>query len=170
MSGDTYPVRDLLRAEGARWDGDAKAWKIGPKKLAGAQRIVDTQSQKEREAEDARQAACAERERAEAEAKRAKEVAAELAKARVLEMMLGATEWRWFESKEVSGVGGFSARVTVRIGDGPWVDVTKHCTYESHQISRRVATHRTRVPVLRGCVVHVHYYVNRAYTEEIRAE
>ena len=30
--GHTYPIRDALRAAGAKWDSDARAWWIGTTK------------------------------------------------------------------------------------------------------------------------------------------
>lgn len=40
VAGNTYPVRDQLRALGASWDGAAKAWMIDEGRLAQAQAVV----------------------------------------------------------------------------------------------------------------------------------
>jgi hypothetical protein len=38
--GNTYPVKDQLKALGAKWDADGKCWTITDKKAAEAQKIV----------------------------------------------------------------------------------------------------------------------------------
>lgn len=40
VTGNTYPVKDQLKALGARWNADAKAWMVTADKAAEAQRIV----------------------------------------------------------------------------------------------------------------------------------
>ena len=40
ISGNTYPVKDALKAIGAKWDSDRKAWTITDKKLDEAKAIV----------------------------------------------------------------------------------------------------------------------------------
>ena len=40
ISGNTYPVKEQLKALGAKWDPDQKCWTITDKKLAEAQTIV----------------------------------------------------------------------------------------------------------------------------------
>lgn len=40
ITGNTFPVKDLLRAMGGRWDGVAKAWMVPNDKVAEAQAIV----------------------------------------------------------------------------------------------------------------------------------
>jgi hypothetical protein len=39
--GDTYPVKDQLKAIGARWNADRKCWMIPVEKSAEASRIVN---------------------------------------------------------------------------------------------------------------------------------
>lgn len=40
ISGNTYPVKDQLKALGARWNPDAKAWMIPADRAEEARRIV----------------------------------------------------------------------------------------------------------------------------------
>ena len=40
ITGNTYPVKDALRAMGAKWDADAKAWMIADAKADEARRLV----------------------------------------------------------------------------------------------------------------------------------
>lgn len=40
ISGNTYPVKDQLKALGARWNPDQKAWMIADEKAAEARKIV----------------------------------------------------------------------------------------------------------------------------------
>ena len=40
ITGNTYPVRDRLKALGANWNPDAKAWMVDAAKAGEAQRIV----------------------------------------------------------------------------------------------------------------------------------
>ena len=40
ISGNTYPVKEQLKALGARWNGDAKAWMVAPDKAEQARQIV----------------------------------------------------------------------------------------------------------------------------------
>jgi hypothetical protein len=40
ITGNTYPVKEQLKALGARWNGDQKAWMVTPEKADEAQRIV----------------------------------------------------------------------------------------------------------------------------------
>lgn len=40
ITGNTYPVKDALKALGAKWDSGRKCWTISDKKLAEAQKIV----------------------------------------------------------------------------------------------------------------------------------
>ncbi len=40
ISGNTYPVRDQLRALGGRWDPDAKAWRVPANKAGEAKAIL----------------------------------------------------------------------------------------------------------------------------------
>jgi len=40
VTGNTYPVKDELKALGARWNGDLKAWMVPSDKAEEAQRIV----------------------------------------------------------------------------------------------------------------------------------
>lgn len=40
ITGNTYPVKEQLKALGARWNGDAKAWMVTADKAEEAQRIV----------------------------------------------------------------------------------------------------------------------------------
>lgn len=41
ITGNTYPVKEQLKALGARWNGDIKAWMVAPDKAAAAQALVD---------------------------------------------------------------------------------------------------------------------------------
>lgn len=40
ITGNTYPVKDSLKAIGARWNPEAKCWMIAPEKAEEARRIV----------------------------------------------------------------------------------------------------------------------------------
>lgn len=40
ITGNTYPVKEQLKALGARWNGDLKAWMISGEKATEAQKIV----------------------------------------------------------------------------------------------------------------------------------
>jgi hypothetical protein len=40
ITGNTYPVKDALKAMGARWNADAKAWMVSADKADAAQKIV----------------------------------------------------------------------------------------------------------------------------------
>lgn len=40
VTGNTYPVKEQLKALGARWNADAKAWMVTADKAEEAQRIV----------------------------------------------------------------------------------------------------------------------------------
>lgn len=40
ITGNTYPVKDALKAIGAKWDANLKAWKISHDKVAEANSIV----------------------------------------------------------------------------------------------------------------------------------
>ena len=40
ITGNTYPVKDALRALGAKWDGEAKCWRIAAEKADEARAIV----------------------------------------------------------------------------------------------------------------------------------
>lgn len=40
ISGNTYPVKEQLKALGARWNGDLKAWMVTPDKAEQAKAIV----------------------------------------------------------------------------------------------------------------------------------
>lgn len=40
IRGNTYPVKEQLKALGARWNGDAKAWMVTPDKADQALAIV----------------------------------------------------------------------------------------------------------------------------------
>ena len=40
ITGNTYPVKEKLKALGARWNGDKKAWMVTADKAEEAQRIV----------------------------------------------------------------------------------------------------------------------------------
>ena len=44
ITGNTYPVRDKLKALGARWDGDAKGWAISADQEAQARALVEGQA------------------------------------------------------------------------------------------------------------------------------
>ncbi len=44
IPGNTYPVRAELKALGATWDSNERAWKIATDKLAQARAIVDNQA------------------------------------------------------------------------------------------------------------------------------
>jgi hypothetical protein len=43
LSGNTYPVKEALKALGAQWDKEQRAWLIAASKAAHAQAIVDNQ-------------------------------------------------------------------------------------------------------------------------------
>lgn len=40
LHGDTYAVREAIKAAGAHWDADARAWWIGAKKRAEIERVI----------------------------------------------------------------------------------------------------------------------------------
>ena len=40
VSGNTYPVKDQLKALGARWNPDSKAWMVAADKADAARKIV----------------------------------------------------------------------------------------------------------------------------------
>ncbi len=40
VSGNTYPVKDQLRALGGRWDGDARVWRVPESRAAEARALV----------------------------------------------------------------------------------------------------------------------------------
>jgi hypothetical protein len=40
ITGNTYPVKEQLKALGARWNGDRKAWMVTPDKVEAAKAIV----------------------------------------------------------------------------------------------------------------------------------
>lgn len=40
ITGNTYPVKDQLKAIGARWDADSKCWMIAADKADAARKIV----------------------------------------------------------------------------------------------------------------------------------
>lgn len=40
ITGNTYPVKDQLKALGARWNADARAWMVSPAKADEARAIV----------------------------------------------------------------------------------------------------------------------------------
>lgn len=40
ITGNTYPVKEKLKAIGARWNGDLKAWMVSEDKAAEAKAIV----------------------------------------------------------------------------------------------------------------------------------
>lgn len=40
ITGNTYPVKEQLKALGARWNGDRKAWMVAPEQAGAAQAIV----------------------------------------------------------------------------------------------------------------------------------
>ena len=40
VTGNTYPVKEQLKALGARWNGDLKAWMVQPDKAEQAKVIV----------------------------------------------------------------------------------------------------------------------------------
>lgn len=40
ITGNTYPVKEQLKALGARWNADAKAWMVAADKADEARRIV----------------------------------------------------------------------------------------------------------------------------------
>lgn len=41
ITGNTYPVKDALKALGARWNADQKAWMVSADKADAARKIVD---------------------------------------------------------------------------------------------------------------------------------
>ncbi len=43
IPGNTYPVRDELKALGATWDKEGRTWRIAPEKLALARAVVENQ-------------------------------------------------------------------------------------------------------------------------------
>jgi hypothetical protein len=40
ISGDTYPVKEQLKAMGGRWDADARGWRVPADRAAEAQALV----------------------------------------------------------------------------------------------------------------------------------
>ena len=40
ITGNTYPVKDRIKALGGRWNADLKAWMVPADKAAEAQRLV----------------------------------------------------------------------------------------------------------------------------------
>lgn len=42
LTGDTYPVKDQIKAIGGHWDGDRKAWWVGAAKAEAAQSLVSS--------------------------------------------------------------------------------------------------------------------------------
>ena len=40
VTGNTYPVKDAIKALGGRWDADAKGWRVPADKAAEAQALV----------------------------------------------------------------------------------------------------------------------------------
>jgi hypothetical protein len=40
ITGNTYPVKDALKAIGARWDADERSWTIASSKIDQARKIV----------------------------------------------------------------------------------------------------------------------------------
>lgn len=40
ITGNTYPVKDALKALGARWNADQKAWMVSAEKAEAAHKIV----------------------------------------------------------------------------------------------------------------------------------
>ena len=43
LSSNTYPVKEALKALGAQWDKDQRAWLIAASKAAHAQALIDNQ-------------------------------------------------------------------------------------------------------------------------------
>lgn len=41
ITGNTYHVKDQIKALGGRWDGERKAWMVSAIKAGSAQRLVD---------------------------------------------------------------------------------------------------------------------------------
>lgn len=46
ITGNTYPVKDQLKALGGRWNADAKAWMVPDDKADEARRLVEVAPQK----------------------------------------------------------------------------------------------------------------------------
>jgi len=42
ITGNTYPVKDQLRALGGKWNADRKAWMVPPDKADEARKLVDS--------------------------------------------------------------------------------------------------------------------------------
>jgi hypothetical protein len=40
VTGNTFPVKDQIKAMGGRWDGDAKGWKVPADKADAAKALV----------------------------------------------------------------------------------------------------------------------------------
>ena len=40
ITGNTYPVKDALKALGARWNADQKAWMVSAERAEAAHKIV----------------------------------------------------------------------------------------------------------------------------------
>jgi hypothetical protein len=41
ITGNTYPVKDQIKALGGHWDADAKGWRVPADKASQAQALVD---------------------------------------------------------------------------------------------------------------------------------
>jgi hypothetical protein len=41
LTGDTYPIRDRIKAIGGHWDGDRRAWWVGAAKASEAEALVN---------------------------------------------------------------------------------------------------------------------------------
>jgi hypothetical protein len=50
LSGNTYPVKEALKALGAHWDKEQRAWLIAANKAAHAQAIIDNQGNQQNQA------------------------------------------------------------------------------------------------------------------------
>lgn len=42
ITGNTYPVKEKLKAIGAKWNADIKAWMVAPEKQDEAKKIVES--------------------------------------------------------------------------------------------------------------------------------
>lgn len=42
ITGNTYPVKEQIKALGGRWDPNAKGWRVPEGKAAAAQRLVSS--------------------------------------------------------------------------------------------------------------------------------
>lgn len=47
IKGNTFPVKDKLRALGGRWDADEKVWKVPPAKAEEARKLVENAPKQE---------------------------------------------------------------------------------------------------------------------------